>query len=209
MQTHNYLVQSLYIKTVVKRNTSMISAWLRRRKSIKTAAAGLYQAAVIQSRDPRFYTELGVSDTIDGRFDLVSLHVFLIVQRLSRMGSKGKALSQALFDHMFTHMEQTLREIGIGDMGVPKHMKRMMHGFNGRVHSYHTAIDNNDMQELQLAVTRNIYRVEGDSIPDEAGLMVEYITQEVGFLMQQDYDTLAAGRVRFHSIPIEKKRAHA
>lgn len=187
----------------------MISSWLRRRKSIKTAAAGLYQAAVAQSRDPRFYTDLGVADTLDGRFDMVSLHVFLIMQRLSRMGAKGKALSQALFDHMFTNMDLTLRESGIGDMGIPKHMKRMMRAFNGRVHSYHAAINDNNMEQLELVVTRNIYRVEGNDIPDAAGLMVEYISQQVGSLMQQDYDTMAAGRVSFRTIPVEKKRAHA
>lgn len=177
----------------------MITAWLRRRKSIKLAAAGLYQAALAQSRDPRFYTELGVSDTIDGRFDLLSLHVFLIMQRLRYMGNNGRVLSQALFDYMFTNMDLTLRQIGIGDMGVPKHIKRMMRAFNGRVHSYHAAINDNNMETLALAVTRNVYRLEETEKSSAAQRMAEYVTQEVSWLMQQDYESMAAGRVTFHN----------
>ncbi len=182
----------------------MIATWLKRRKSIKTAAAGLYQAAVAQSRDPRFYTDLGVSDTMDGRFDLVALHVFIIMQRLSHLGRDGRALSQALFDHMFTNMDLTLREVGVGDMSVPKHMKRMMRAFNGRAHSYHAAINDNDQQSLELAVVRNIYRTPGGANPTAARMMAEYISQEVGWMMQQDYQSLAAGRVSFRTIPTLK-----
>jgi len=175
----------------------MISAWLKHRKSVKNAAAALYQAAVTQSRDPRFYTVFGVADTIDGRFDLISLHVYLIMERLNACGREGQQLSQALFDHMFVNMELTLREIGIGDMSVPKHMKRMMRAFNGRVHSYHTAISGNDVELLTLAVAKNIYRAESHEIPTPARLMAEYISQEAGWIMQQDFHSLSAGRISF------------
>lgn len=184
----------------------MISAWLKRRKATRNAAAGLYQAAVSQSRDPLFYTELGVADTLDGRFDLVTLHVFLIMNRLGALGQNGKALSQALFDHMFTNMDVTLRQIGIGDMGIPKHMKRMMRAFNGRVHSYHTALNGSDKQQLELVVSRNIYRHKEGEIPDTAKFMVEYISRQSGWLMQQDYQSLAAGRVSFVDVATQSRK---
>ena len=183
----------------------MIAAWLNQRKSLKQAAASLYQAAVLQSRDPRFYTDLGVSDNLDGRFDMVSLHVFLIMERLQYMGRGGKRLSQFLFDHMFVSMEQTLREMGIGDMGVPKHMKRMMGAFNGRVYSYHAAIINNDLETLEIVVAKNIYRVEGGERPSAARMMAEYISQQASWLLQQDYQSMAAGRVSFHPIATLKE----
>lgn len=184
----------------------MISAWLKRRKSMRNAATGLYQAAVTQSRDPLFYTDLGVADTLDGRFDLVTLHVFLIMNRLSALGADGKALSQALFDHMFTNMDLTLRQIGIGDMGIPKHMKRMMRAFNGRVHNYHTALNGTDKQELELAVSRNIYRHTDGEIPAAAAYMVEYISRQSAWLMRQDYESLAAGRVTFVDVATQSKK---
>lgn len=183
----------------------MMLSWLKRRKSLKTAAAGLYQAAVQQSRDPRFYTDLGVSDTMDGRFDLVSMHVFLIMARLRQMGQDGNDLSQALFDHMFKSMDQTLREIGVGDLAVPKHMQRMMKAFNGRVHTYHQAIVSSNKQELELAVVRNIYRIEGGQMPTAARMMAEYISMSAGHLLQQDLHALTAGQVFFPSIPSLEK----
>lgn len=183
----------------------MIAAWLKHRKSIKSAAAGLYQSAVAQSRCPRFYSELGVADTMDGRFDLICMHVFLILNRLEQDGKEGKYLSQALFDHMFTNMEYTLREIGVGDLSVPKHMKRMMKAFNGRVYSYHSALKNDDLEELEMAVVRNIYRMEGETAPSAARMMADYISRAAEHLLTQDCETLAAGRVCFPVISLPEK----
>lgn len=183
----------------------MMFSWLKRRKSLKIAAARLYQAAVTQSRDPRFYTDLGVSDTMDGRFDLVSMHVFLLMARLRQLGNEGNAISQALFDHMFKNMDFTLREIGVGDLAVPKHMHRMMKAFNGRVHSYHEALIKNDIRELELAVVRNIYRIEGGEAPTAARMMAEYISHAAGQLLQQDLHTFRTGQAFFPAIPSLEK----
>jgi cytochrome b pre-mRNA-processing protein 3 len=178
----------------------MIGAWLRRRKSIKLAAAGLYQAAVTQSRDPKFYTDLGVEDTLDGRFDLITLHAFLVMQRLVEIGSEGKAVSQSMFDQMFKHMDMGLRETGVGDMGIPKHMKRMMRAFNGRVNIYYEAIKSNDRASLEDAVARNIYRVEKGDMPLFVGAISDYILQQVNYLHAQEPQELLAGRILFMDV---------
>jgi cytochrome b pre-mRNA-processing protein 3 len=178
----------------------MIGAWLRRRKSIKLAAAGLYQAAVTQSRDPKFYTDLGVEDTLDGRFDLITLHAFLVMQRLVEIGSEGKAVSQSMFDQMFKHMDMGLRETGVGDMGIPKHMKRMMRAFNGRVNIYYEAIKLNDRASLEDAVARNIYRVEKGDMPLFVGAISDYILQQVNYLHAQEPQELLAGRIHFMDV---------
>lgn len=179
----------------------MIGAWLRRRKSIKLAAAGLYQAAVAQSRDPKFYTDFGVADTLDGRFDLISLHAFLVMQRLAEMGGRGRTLSQSMFDQMFKHMDMGLRETGVGDMGIPKHMKRMMRAFNGRVHSYHEAIGANDRAAMERAVARNIFRTAEDAeMPVFTAALADYVFQQVAYLKAQDAHEITAGRIQFMDV---------
>lgn len=175
----------------------MIVAWLKKRKSIKMAATGLYQALVAQSRDPKFYTDMGVADTLDGRFDLISLHGYLVMQRLSVLEREGSTLSQAVFDLMFKHMNMGLRETGVGDMGIPKHMKRMMQAFNGRAHSYSDAIKNNDPAALARVVARNVYRAEDGQMPDGAVALAEYIQRQTEFLNIQDAKSLLAGNVSF------------
>jgi len=135
--------------------------WFQDRKTRKDAAVRLYDAVVAQSRLPVFYERLGVADTIDGRFDLIILHVFLMVNRLGELGPEGRKLAQALFDRMFKTMEPSLREMGIGDLGIPKHMKKMMKAFNGRLHIYHDAFEAG--ADLQDAIARNIYRADARS----------------------------------------------
>lgn len=175
----------------------MIVAWLKRRKSIKLAAAGLYQAAVTQSRDPGFYTDLGVPDTLDGRFDLISLHAFLVMHRLGEMGADGKKLSQSMFDQMFRHMDMGLRETGVGDMGIPKHMKRMMRAFNGRVHSYHDAVESADRSALEQAVERNIYRNADGVVSLFSATIADYVLQQAEFLKGQDEQQILSGKISF------------
>ncbi len=145
---------------------TMFFNWLKHRTARKQAAAGLYQSTRSQSRHPVFYANWGVADTMDGRFDVLSLHVALLMARLGQMGRQGQKLSQAVFDQMFRDIDHTLRETGVGDLGVPKHMAKMMKAFNGRAHVYAAAINANDNAALELAIARNIYRME--HIPEHA-----------------------------------------
>lgn len=151
--------------------------WFKQRKARKDAAARLYEVAVLHSRTPVFYERLGVADTIDGRFDLLTLYVFLMMDRLNDLGPEGRKTAQTLFDQMFRMIDLTLREMGFGDMGIPKHMKKMMRAFNGRAHSYHAALQTRDVDVVMLAIARNVYRAEGEAIPygaaELAGHMID------------------------------------
>ena len=100
------------------------------------AARAVYAACLEQVRRPVFYTDYRADDRFEGRFDLLLVHLFCV---LHVVGDKDGAFNQALFDVCFADMEQTLREMGIGDMGIPKHMKRMMKAFNGRMTRYEEA----------------------------------------------------------------------
>ncbi len=126
-----------------------------KRKRKKTAQT-MYEGVVRSARQPVFYEDMAVPDTVDGRFEMISLHCYILVHRLSQSDEPDKKkLSQALFDSFFVNMERSLREMGIGDLAVPKHMKRMMQGFNGRARHYEDAIMDKD--KLKEALARNVF----------------------------------------------------
>ncbi|MCB1783375.1 MAG: ubiquinol-cytochrome C chaperone family protein [Alphaproteobacteria bacterium] len=167
----------------------------RKGNASEDAVLALYAATLTQIRNPAFYIGASVPDTFDGRFDLLLLHVFLILQRLMDHPDYNE-LSQSLFDTMFKDMDQTLREMGIGDMGVPKHMKRMMKAFNGRMHAYQEGLTQGD-EVLKSALTRNLYGTVKELSPQALDKMVAYIHENVKDLKEQDLNELAAGQIKF------------
>lgn len=141
----------------------MFRLFKKKNRPEKQQALALYELSVATARAPKFYEELEVPDTVDGRFDLIAVHVALLILRLANYdGDDAKNLSQELFDQMFLDMDRSLREMGIGDLSVPKHMKRMLNGFNGRLQAYREALQGEDPSLLQDAVRRNIY----GTVPD-------------------------------------------
>src|SRR5690606_17513339 len=128
------------------------------RKDKHNRAAGeLYRVAVQQAREPAFYADFGVPDTLDGRFETLSLHVFLLLRRLGgEVAEKEPALklAQAIFDTMFIDMDENLREIGVGDLSVGKKVKQMAQALYGRIAAYEDGLAGDDA-ELAEAVRRN------------------------------------------------------
>ena len=98
----------------------------------QVAADKLYRSVVSQARRPEFYLLVGVPDSLDGRFELNALHVFLVLDRLKQDYPRGAGLGQALHDVFFADMDHSLREMGAGDLGVGKRVKKMAQGFYGR-----------------------------------------------------------------------------
>ncbi len=184
-------------------------AWFKNRKARKDAAAGLFESALAQARSPVFYERLGVADSIDGRFDLIILHVYLIQQRLGALGPQGRKLSQALFDKMFVTMDFTLREIGVGDLGVPKHMKRMMKAFNGRAHSYHDALAARNTAALELAVARNIFRMQGEAMPAGCEAIASYIFAANDLMASYTIEDFMSGEVQFPPVDLSIRKEAA
>lgn len=176
-------------------------ARLFRRDPTTAAAAGLYQRAVAQARLPAFYAAGGVPDSLDGRFELITLHVFVLLHRLKGAGQAGADLAQALFDTMFADMDAQLRELGAGDLGVPPRIKRMISGFYGRVAAYETALAGTD-EDLAEALRRNLY---GTADPGAAGLAgaAAYLRQAVAAIAAQPLDGLLRGEVSFPAPRLE------
>ncbi|MBO39436.1 MAG: ubiquinol-cytochrome C chaperone [Rhodospirillaceae bacterium] len=124
-------------------------------------AQALYAAAINQARQEFLFKDFGVQDTIDGRFDMISLHIFLILRRLKEETDRTAELAQSLFDTMFGDMDRSLREMGAGDLGVGRRVKVMATAFYGRLAAYEKAMANNDTDALAKAILRNIFREEG------------------------------------------------
>jgi cytochrome b pre-mRNA-processing protein 3 len=139
-----------------------------------------------------------VPDTLDGRFDLLVLHVFLLLHRLGREGRPLKALGQALFDGMFADMDRTLRELGVSDMAVGGRVKAMAQAFYGRIAAYEPGLT--DTARLTEALARNLYR--GVAVDDALlAAMAAYVREQAELLAGQDAARLALGQVRFGAPP--------
>jgi cytochrome b pre-mRNA-processing protein 3 len=154
----------------------------------------LYSRAVRASRDPYFYTELGVPDTLDGRFDLVAVHACLVIRRLRTLPPPGPGVAQAVFDAMFSDMDTNLRELGVGDMTVARNVRAMWEAFHGRARAYEAALADTDPAALQAALARNVWR--GGSAPHAAEL-ARIIRTRIAALEALPAAELLAGRVVF------------
>lgn len=124
----------------------------------KLAARRLFRSLMSEARAPAFYLEGGVADTLDGRFDLVVLHLYLVLRRLKGEGPAGKAMAQRLFDAAFQDFDEALREMGVGDLSVGKKIRKMAEAFYGRLAAYEQALGSNAPEALSQALVRNVYR---------------------------------------------------
>ena len=126
---------------------------LRRSSENARLVRSFYEVLTSQSRQPVFFIDFGVADTIDGRFDMVALHAWLILSWLADAGFED--LARALSDALFVGFDEALRELGAGDMSMGRKIKQMGNAFNGRVQAYDCAAGE---VELAAAILRNIYR---------------------------------------------------
>jgi len=167
-----------------------------RRNRHERAGFQLYAAAVAAARDPWFYAELGVPDTLDGRFDVLSLFAFLLIERLRLAPANGPALAQSVFDAMFSDMDVNLREMGVGDLSVGKKVKAMWNAFHGRATAYGTALANGDQPALVGAIARNVWR--GAPAPvGAASALARLVRAQHDYLGAQPLDALGTGQVLF------------
>ena len=136
----------------------MFARLFRRNIEADATASAIYGAIVAQARHPALYADLGVADTVDGRFEMVVLHTILVLDRLQAGGEAEKAVGQKVFDLYCTDMDRSLREMGIGDLGVPKRMKRMTEAFYGRAAAYRAALAAANRSALAEVIERNVFR---------------------------------------------------
>lgn len=166
-----------------------------RRSAEARTIASLYGMIVAQARQPIFYADFGVPDTVQGRFDLIVLHLVLVLRRLDRAGEQGRLLGQRLFDAFCRDLDGNLREMGIGDLAVPKHMQRFGEAFYGRRAAYLAALDSAEARDLESTLARNI--LEGRDGAGRAAGLALYVRGAVRQLDAQDADALMRGKFAF------------
>lgn len=166
---------------------------LKSKKTYQQPVRDVYAQILQQVRQPRYYDEYSVPDTFDGRFDLMVVFIFLVLQRMIGEGrQEAVAFNQKLFDVCFADMDQTLREMGIGDMGIPKHMRKMMKAFNGRTHAYEAALADGDFAQ---ALRKNLYGGSGDE--KKIAKMAAKALEMLDFLKSQEMDVILSGQIAF------------
>jgi cytochrome b pre-mRNA-processing protein 3 len=183
----------------------MILARFRRNSQAPTIHA-LYGAIVAQARSVAFYADYRVPDTVEGRFDLIVLHLVLLLNRLGRGAEGGrnldqdllgqKLLGQELFDAFCRDLDANLREMGVGDLAVPKRMQAFAEAFYGRQAAYLAALDAADERVFEKALARNIFPAGNDA---GAAQLARYARAVVTRLDAQDDGALIRGEVVFPS----------
>jgi cytochrome b pre-mRNA-processing protein 3 len=173
----------------------VISA-LKRRRQRRDAALAAYHAIVARARTPGLFTAWAVPDTLDGRFELLVLHAFLVLNRLKR--EPAKEFAQALFDIMFADLDRGVREMGASDVAVGKHVKAMARGFYGRIAAYEKGLS--DETELAAALRRNLFGTV-DPTPEHVAAAARYLHRQRAVLAAAPVETLMAGEVPFAPWP--------
>lgn len=200
--------------------------WWARRKTTKRRTAFLYQAIMAQARQNVFFTDYAISDDFQGRFSVLCAHIFLVMQSLKRHGPEGEKISQALADHTIKELDYSLREVGVGDMAVPKRMRAMAQVLYHALGDYQASIEyanpehsnpqhsspehSHSMQEageididkLKAALKSNIYQNsirpgELDHIDTYADKMAHYMKEMNNALAQLTLEDFNAERFHF------------
>jgi cytochrome b pre-mRNA-processing protein 3 len=173
----------------------MILNLFRRTPRDRTIAV-LYGAIVAQARNPAFYRQDGVPDTANGRLEMILLHCILVLRRLDAEGEALRPIGQALFDHFCSDMDANLREMGVGDMAVPRKMKAIAEAFYGRKRAYDAALAAPGLDELAAALARNVH-TEAAATDTGVRQLAAYMREAVRTLAAVDGAALQRGELSF------------
>ena len=161
----------------------------------------LYANIVSQARTETFYSNFGVPDTLNGRFDMVTLHMFIVLRRLKDIGEDGVKLSQDLFDIMFADMDKNLREMGVGDLSVGKKVKALATAFYGRIRAYDNGINGLNDETLVDCLKRNLFL---DTMPNEEHVKIisNYMVREIEAASKWSITDIETNNISFGDIRV-------
>lgn len=172
--------------------------WLRQllRRPAPSGVDATYITLVAQARNPFFYLKLAVPDTLDGRFEMIVLHLFLLQHRLLDEPS-AQGFAQQLSEAFFRDMDRSVRELGVADTGVGKRIKRMGTAYHGRLQAYRAALS--DPQKLRAALARNLYGTVAEGDVRSLDAMADYIHRQATALAGAPLSTLTDGLYSWQS----------
>jgi cytochrome b pre-mRNA-processing protein 3 len=168
---------------------------LFRRTPREDIIASLYGTIVAQARVPAFYRSYGVPDTVNGRLEMIMLHAVLFLRRLEGESGPERALGQELFDRFCRDMDESLREMGVGDLAVPRKMRRIGEAFYGRQAAYRAALAASGDEPLAATLQRNVFA--GGSEPAAAVRLAAYVREAVRRLAAHDTDGFQRAKLAF------------
>ena len=160
-----------------------------RRAARRRLIEGLHDAVVEQSRAPSLYGPGRFPDTVEGRFEALVLHVLVTMRRLRTLPPPAEDVSQELVDAVFAHLEIALRELGVGDMGVPKRMKSLARAFYDRTLKYEAALSAGDADALTAEIAGRLGQE-----PASLAAAAEAILAAERRLSACDLDAILSGR---------------
>ncbi len=182
----------------------IFSKLFKSKPAYREEVQSLYKGTVAQSRLPAFYLHLEVADTVEGRFDMIMLHMFLVMRKLKTGGDETEQFSQELYDLMFADMDLNLRELGVGDMGLARRVPKMAEAFYGRIIAYEEGLTADDGNaSLKSALDRNLYR-KVEASDESLEKMAQYLRREADCFAELDLGTLLKGQISFGEPPAEK-----
>jgi cytochrome b pre-mRNA-processing protein 3 len=169
---------------------------LFRRPPRSASIAGLYGMIVAQARTPEFYRNYGVPDTINGRFEMIALHTVLLLLRLAEAPPTLRQLGQEVFDRFCNDMDASMREMGVGDLAVPRKMRRVGAAFYARQAEYGEALAAADSQPLEAALAQNVFGGMPAS-RDVVERLARYVRAAAAVIAAQADDALVRSELRF------------
>ena len=167
------------------------------KKNKNSIIGKIYLKAVEQARQKELYEDFAIPDTVDGRFDMIILHLFLIIKNIKDTND-ASFLSQGLLDYMFDDMDRNLREMGVGDLSVGKQVKKMAKAFYGRSECWEKGLLGSH-EDLNEALMETVYR-SSKIKSDHLEKLIRYIKVNDNHIKQQNISSILAGKIEF--VPI-------
>ena len=154
----------------------------KKNKPISRLSEILYKLIVKQARTKAFYANLKVPDTIDGRFELIVLHFFLLERTLDKDIKEDQLLYQELLEIMYKDFDMSLREIGVGDLSVGKKIYHMTEAFSGRLFAYRKFNNKKNFNSIEATIKRNIYGTLKNIDVKNIKIIKSYIIDSMEFI---------------------------
>ena len=173
----------------------VLSRLLGKKSRIRKSSGQLLSSASQQSRHPAFYSDRGLSDSLDGRFESITLHIALIMRRLKSVQPSGAALAEDLCTALFSSFDHAFREMGTSDVAIARKIRQLGEAYAGRVAAYNDSLSSEDaLQSLEAAILRNVFG--GDSTRDAAQFAKYTLAADTALAKQSD-DAVWNGQINW------------
>jgi cytochrome b pre-mRNA-processing protein 3 len=175
--------------------------WFSGRAARREAAETIYDSIVAQSRDPAFYMRCGVPDTLSGRFDMLVIHMFVVLQILKLGGREGQLLAQEIVEAFVREMDTMVRDLGVQERNIPREVRKIAQLFYGQLLAYSTTLARNDLKGLAGEVWRSFQSSEaGRDAPIAADAIAYYMRQSIRNIQEMPLNMLLQGDIAFPEV---------